>query len=923
MHARDRGAARARRRGRHGHRSGARRPSGLLGDADRAADAGTFARAAARPRRGWRARTRAGRPRHPRRYARTLAARAAQVPRRRPRIRSGGCSTSPRRGCWRTSCGAAAPPPARALRERRRAPSRCSRRRCWAGARGASRCTGRSSSTRSSGTRSPTRCGARAFVACISDFCRAQLMRLVEPEHWEQAARRPLRRGARASTTCPRTAPSRVRAARSWRSAGWTPMKGFARAARGASRSVDERVRLTLVGDGPERARAGGAGRPPGLAERVRFAGALGAPDVTRRAPRRRRLLPAVVRRGRPGRADGGDGRRACRWWPRAIMGIPELVRRRRSGPLVPPGRPEPLRGGAARARRRPRRAARGLRCERAAPRSRPGHVDVRDSARAARRGLFAGRALIPGPEAVGAWRRSATPLVLCALAGRPAAASAAAGTTARATGAVGAPEEGGVLAERRPGPRRDARSAPRAGPTWRRARACRSASGPGRREPADRRAGRRLARRSLGTLAARSQGAGTRRVTVPVASAPARARRLPPGAAPLTVERHAPAPPSPRAREPHARTRTRRAAGASSARVRSGTGRCRTGRRSIRCRQRSSPTSARQVEAGFAANFPPTINTRSYSTPVYTVRAGQRRVPVHLVGAGWSTGRRCAARSPRACRSRRARGPRGAATAHIVVWQPATDTMWELWGADDAGGRWQASGAGGCDGVSRSPGYFTDPSGIQPGATATSLPLAGGLITPRRPRARRDRPRARDGDPEQPRYAVWALPAQRSDGGTREPRSRRARASGSTRARRRRARPAAVHRDARARRPALRDLRPRHVAGVVTLYARGPGGRRRRPVARRRSSPPTPEVLRAFPWDRLQVTQMDLLDLLATSASRADRHLSGFGTSGGVAGGATTCRRLHGNPARALSIQPVPNSAGYGFAPVGVGSSA
>ena len=31
-----------------------------------------------------------------------------------------------------------------------------------------------------------TRCASAAFVACISDFCRAQLMRLVEPEHWDK-----------------------------------------------------------------------------------------------------------------------------------------------------------------------------------------------------------------------------------------------------------------------------------------------------------------------------------------------------------------------------------------------------------------------------------------------------------------------------------------------------------------------------------------------------------------------------------------------------------------------------------------------------------------------------------------------------------------------------------------------------------------
>ncbi len=42
----------------------------------------------------------------------------------------------------------------------------------------------------------------------------------------------------------------------------------------------------------------------------------------------------------------------------------------------------------------------------------------------------------------------------------------------------------------------------------------------------------------------------------------------------------------------------------------------------------------AGEVRAEFARNYPPTINTTSFSSPVYTVPAHQRRVPVRLVGS-------------------------------------------------------------------------------------------------------------------------------------------------------------------------------------------------------------------------------------------------------------------------------------------------
>jgi hypothetical protein len=87
---------------------------------------------------------------------------------------------------------------------------------------------------------------------------------------------------------------------------------------------------------------------------------------------------------------------------------------------------------------------------------------------------------------------------------------------------------------------------------------------------------------------------------------------------------------------------------------------------------------------------------------------------------------------------------------------------MWEFWGASEQSGQWHARWGGEMRDVSRNPGYFHSPADW--GATATSLPLLGGLIRIEDLRAGRiDHalalaiPRAAAG--------AYAFPAQRSDG--------------------------------------------------------------------------------------------------------------------------------------------------------------
>lgn len=116
-----------------------------------------------------------------------------------------------------------------------------------------------------------------------------------------------------------------------------------------------------------------------------------------------------------------------------------------------------------------------------------------------------------------------------------------------------------------------------------------------------------------------------------------------------------------------------------------------------------------------------PWINTSQYSVPVYTVAAGQPTVRVTLdyqsapdLQAAWE-------RVPIPPDARPAAG----SDAWMVVWQPSSDTMWEFWVTSKQPDGWHARWGGRMLNVSTSPGYY----GSNWGASATSLPILGGLI--------------------------------------------------------------------------------------------------------------------------------------------------------------------------------------------------
>jgi hypothetical protein len=148
-------------------------------------------------------------------------------------------------------------------------------------------------------------------------------------------------------------------------------------------------------------------------------------------------------------------------------------------------------------------------------------------------------------------------------------------------------------------------------------------------------------------------------------------------------------------------------------------------------------------------------IDTTEWSFPVYTVPADQPlvRVKLDIWNPKLEADFRAVPLPPDAKPARQG-------DAHLSLHQPATDTLWEFWGLTKQADGWHARWGGKMTSASKNPGYFTDGYG----ATATGLPLVGGLI-------RRDEMAAGVIDhalafdipaPEARRF-VW--PANRTDG--------------------------------------------------------------------------------------------------------------------------------------------------------------
>jgi hypothetical protein len=162
-----------------------------------------------------------------------------------------------------------------------------------------------------------------------------------------------------------------------------------------------------------------------------------------------------------------------------------------------------------------------------------------------------------------------------------------------------------------------------------------------------------------------------------------------------------------------------------------------------------------------------PWIATRKASTPLYEVPHDQPTVTVHLTNPtlSWRASLQAAFQSvPMPATAQPAAG----GDAHLAVWQPSTDRMWEFFQLRKEAGSWYAAWGGAMQDVSHSPGYYSSSSwpGAIPGwgATATSLPVAAGLITLSDLRSGSIDHALAVALPA-PRAGVWAWPAQRGDG--------------------------------------------------------------------------------------------------------------------------------------------------------------
>jgi hypothetical protein len=181
------------------------------------------------------------------------------------------------------------------------------------------------------------------------------------------------------------------------------------------------------------------------------------------------------------------------------------------------------------------------------------------------------------------------------------------------------------------------------------------------------------------------------------------------------------------------------------------------------------SPQSSRYAAqiVGQVKEYGAWINTYSYSVPVYTVSKVQPRVPVTLDTSGAGSADELAQAFKQGVPI-----PQGAKAAagqdqHMVIWQPSTNTMWEFWHAQQVNGTWHARWGGKMMNVSSNPGYFSNPSDW--GATATSLPLMGGLIGIRELESGHIDHALAIAIPHAA-AGVVAFPAQRSDGNERTP---------------------------------------------------------------------------------------------------------------------------------------------------------
>jgi hypothetical protein len=176
------------------------------------------------------------------------------------------------------------------------------------------------------------------------------------------------------------------------------------------------------------------------------------------------------------------------------------------------------------------------------------------------------------------------------------------------------------------------------------------------------------------------------------------------------------------------------------------------------------------EAKRELAAYSGPYVATNS-GVPLYTVPRDQRTSSVTL--DAWDFGSSLSETFVAGVPIPSEAAPASNPDQSLVVWQPSTDRMWEFFMLHRDSDGWHARWGGAMDSVSSNSGYFDADAFVGAssrwGATATGLPLAGGLMLRDEVETFRiDHALALSvGSAKQ---NVWSWPAQRSDGENGQP---------------------------------------------------------------------------------------------------------------------------------------------------------
>ncbi len=180
----------------------------------------------------------------------------------------------------------------------------------------------------------------------------------------------------------------------------------------------------------------------------------------------------------------------------------------------------------------------------------------------------------------------------------------------------------------------------------------------------------------------------------------------------------------------------------------------------------------AEEVQGELADGEGPSISTTRYGVPVYTVPAEQPTVRVALRSPTPAPALQAAFEAvPLPADAK----PTGGSDANLVVYQPASDRLWEFWRLRRGAEGPEASWGGAMEHVSSNPGVYGPEAWPEAkpwwGSSASSLSIAGGLIRLEDLRRGSINHALALAVPDV-RAGVFALPAQRSDGQSSDPRS-------------------------------------------------------------------------------------------------------------------------------------------------------